>query len=194
MEEPVKKQQQLTQQPETPTPQRRSYEYADPNHRIAAVVQDYASKPEKTVVLAPDRAERQELTQLIPADLYAQAGCVRRPAKSPSSYSRTFGTQSWPLSKQPETRSTSVPGAQAWTGLHTTVSSPLFPPTHAGLRQCEYVRIHSLTPQKACNLDAPWCQGAMNRLPISEDHERSLFCHRNQVPVVVRAHWISDLA
>lgn len=72
MEEPVKKQQQLTQQPETPTPQRRSYEYADPNHRIAAVVQDYASKPEKTVVLAPDRAERQELTQLIPADLYAQ--------------------------------------------------------------------------------------------------------------------------
>ncbi len=71
-EETTRKQQQPTQQPETPKPQRHTYEYADPNHRIAAVAQDYASKPEKTVVLAPDRAERQELTQLIRADLYAQ--------------------------------------------------------------------------------------------------------------------------
>ncbi|MGI4828531.1 MAG: hypothetical protein ACRYFU_10135, partial [Janthinobacterium lividum] len=36
-EEPARKQQQPTQQPEAPTPQRRTYEYADPNHRLAAV-------------------------------------------------------------------------------------------------------------------------------------------------------------
>lgn len=32
----------------------------------------YASRPEKTIVLAPDRVERRELTDLIRADLYAQ--------------------------------------------------------------------------------------------------------------------------
>ena len=68
-EEPARKPQEPTQ---PPAPQRRSYEYADPNHRLAAVALDYASRPEKTVVLVPDRAERQELTQLIRADLYAQ--------------------------------------------------------------------------------------------------------------------------
>jgi hypothetical protein len=31
----------------------------------------------------------------------------------------------------------------------------------------------------------------VTRLPISEDHDRSLFRHRNQVPVVVRAYRIS---
>ncbi len=71
-EEPARKQQEPTRKPEPPAPQRRNYEYADPNHRLASVALDYATRPEKAVVLAPDRAERQELTQLIRADLYAQ--------------------------------------------------------------------------------------------------------------------------
>lgn len=57
-------------QAKSQTRERRSHEFRDPNSRLAAVAQDYASRPDKTVVLAPDRAERQELIQLIRADLY----------------------------------------------------------------------------------------------------------------------------
>ncbi len=52
--------------------QGRAYEYAHPEHRLAAVLHDYVARPDRTVVIAPDRAERQELTQLIRADLQAQ--------------------------------------------------------------------------------------------------------------------------
>jgi len=44
-------------------------QFDDPNHRVAAVAMDYARQPNKTVIVAPDRAERQELTQLIRAEL-----------------------------------------------------------------------------------------------------------------------------
>ncbi len=61
-------------------PERCSHKFADPNSRLAAVALDYASRPEKTIVIAPDRAERHELTQLIRADLYAtgRLGAVAR--------------------------------------------------------------------------------------------------------------------
>ncbi len=56
---------------ETDLPPRQSYirEFADPNHHIAAVASDYAARPRNTVIVAPDQAERRELTQLIRADL-----------------------------------------------------------------------------------------------------------------------------
>ena len=47
-------------------------EYADPNQRIAAVVNAYGERPANTVVIAPDPAERQQLNQLIRADLQAK--------------------------------------------------------------------------------------------------------------------------
>ena len=47
-------------------------QYADPSHRLAAVASAYAEKPDSTIVVAPDRAERRELNQLIRADLQAQ--------------------------------------------------------------------------------------------------------------------------
>jgi conjugative relaxase-like TrwC/TraI family protein len=50
----------------------RIYEYADPDHRTAAVALDYTAQPDRAVIVAPDPAERQELTQLIRADLQAQ--------------------------------------------------------------------------------------------------------------------------
>ena len=56
--------------PRSPTPDRRSYEYANPNTRLAAVAQEYTTRPHRTVVLAPDSAERHELTRLIRAKLY----------------------------------------------------------------------------------------------------------------------------
>jgi len=48
--------------------QGRVHEYQSPDHRLAAVALDYAAQPDRTVVVAPDAAERQELTQLIRAD------------------------------------------------------------------------------------------------------------------------------
>jgi molybdopterin-guanine dinucleotide biosynthesis protein len=49
--------------------QGRVHEYQSPDHRLAAVALDYAARPDRTVVVAPDAAERQKLTQLIRADL-----------------------------------------------------------------------------------------------------------------------------
>ncbi len=43
--------------------------FADPNHRTAAIASDYVARPGNTVIVAPDQAERRELTQLIRADL-----------------------------------------------------------------------------------------------------------------------------
>lgn len=55
-------------------------EYADPNHRTAAVALAYAEQPSSTVVIAKDPAERRELNQLIRADLQA-AGTVAPDSK-----------------------------------------------------------------------------------------------------------------
>jgi len=49
--------------------QGRIREYADPEHRFAAVVREFSAQPGRTVIVAPDRAERQELTQLLRAEL-----------------------------------------------------------------------------------------------------------------------------
>ena len=56
-------------------------EYADPNHRIAAVALAYAEQPSNTVVIAKDAGERRELNQLIRADLQA-AGTVAPDSKA----------------------------------------------------------------------------------------------------------------
>jgi len=49
--------------------QGRIHEYQSTDHRLAAVALDYAAHSDRTVVVAPDAAERRELTQLIRADL-----------------------------------------------------------------------------------------------------------------------------
>jgi len=49
--------------------QGRIRQFDDPNHRVAAVAMDYAKQPGKSVIVAPDRDDRQELTQLIRAEL-----------------------------------------------------------------------------------------------------------------------------
>lgn len=48
------------------------HEYNNPDSRLAAVATAYVSQPERSVILAPDRTERAELTQLVRGDLYAQ--------------------------------------------------------------------------------------------------------------------------
>ena len=48
------------------------HEYNNPDSRFAAVATAYVNQPERSVIVAPDRAERDELTQLVRADLYAK--------------------------------------------------------------------------------------------------------------------------
>jgi len=50
----------------------RIHVYSDPEHRLAAVAQDYVSKEDRAVIFAPDKTEREELTRLIRADLQEQ--------------------------------------------------------------------------------------------------------------------------
>ncbi len=50
----------------------RIHVYSDPEHRLAAVAQDYLSKEDRAVIFAADKTERQELTRLIRADLHEQ--------------------------------------------------------------------------------------------------------------------------
>ena len=73
------------QSPPVPAPQQNSVvqvrEYADPNHRLAAVALAYAEHPSNTVVIAKDPAERRELNQLIRADLQA-SGIVAPDSKA----------------------------------------------------------------------------------------------------------------
>jgi len=57
--------------------QGRVHEYQSPNHRLGAVALDYAAQPDKTVVVAPDVAERRELTQLIRAELRSEGKLAR---------------------------------------------------------------------------------------------------------------------
>ncbi len=61
-------------------------EFADPNHRTAAVASDYVARPGNTVIVAPDQAERRELTQLIRADLRNQGGLNVRGSNGSHSY------------------------------------------------------------------------------------------------------------
>jgi len=48
----------------------RIHVYSDPEHRLAAVAQDYVSKEDRAVIFAPDKTEREELTRLIRSDLH----------------------------------------------------------------------------------------------------------------------------
>jgi conjugative relaxase-like TrwC/TraI family protein len=52
--------------------QGRIHEYASPEHRLAAVALAYAGQEDRAVIVAPDPAERQELSQLIRDELRSQ--------------------------------------------------------------------------------------------------------------------------
>ena len=52
--------------------QGRVHEYASSEHRQAAIALDYASQIDRAVIVAPDAAERRELTQLIRSELQSQ--------------------------------------------------------------------------------------------------------------------------
>ncbi len=49
--------------------QGRIHEYADPNHRLAAMSTDFAKGPARSIVVSPDPEERKDLTSLIRQEL-----------------------------------------------------------------------------------------------------------------------------
>ena len=53
------------------------HEHQSPDHRLAAVALDYAAHPDRSVVVAPDAAERRELTQLIRTELQSEGKLAR---------------------------------------------------------------------------------------------------------------------
>jgi hypothetical protein len=53
------------------------HEYQSPDHRLAAVSLDYAAHPDRAVVVAPDAAERRELTRLIRTELQSEGKLAR---------------------------------------------------------------------------------------------------------------------
>ena len=103
--EPQKEREPAREERETsPQPQRRAYEYAAPEHRLAAVAQDYSSRPEKTIVIAQDRSEREELTQLIRTDLYAQGRLAREAREVPVLVERTLSNSKLAANYEPGER------------------------------------------------------------------------------------------
>ena len=79
---------------ETPKKQSQVHEYADPEHRLAAVAFAYTERPANTVVIAKNAAERQELNQLIRTELQAE-GLV-----SPESRSLTIRVEQDQMKRQ----------------------------------------------------------------------------------------------
>jgi len=63
-------------------PQGRVHQYASAEHRFAAVSLVYTDREDSAVIVAPDAAERRELTQLVHDELRRQGGFQRKVARS----------------------------------------------------------------------------------------------------------------
>src|SRR6201996_2141731 len=77
------------------------HEYNNADSRLAAVASEYVSRPERSVIVAPDRTEREELTQLIRADLYAQGKLGRDAQAVPVLIEKETGSKMRVESYQP---------------------------------------------------------------------------------------------
>ncbi len=81
--------------------QGRVYEYANPDSRLIAVAIDYAARPDRTVIVAPDPGERQVLTQLIRADLQAQGRIAEESRSIPVLVEQDFSNKKLAAIYQP---------------------------------------------------------------------------------------------
>ena len=98
----------FTAKPERPVTQEVSkdravvvHEYKNLESRLAAVASEYVSRPESSVIVAPDRAERAELTQLIRAELYTQGKLGRDAQAIPVLIEKETGSKMRVESYQP---------------------------------------------------------------------------------------------
>ena len=71
--------------------QERFHEYANPEHRMAAVALAYAAQEDRAVVVAPDAGERRELTQLIRDELRQQGRLAAESRSVPILVEQHFG-------------------------------------------------------------------------------------------------------
>jgi hypothetical protein len=58
------------------------HEFNNVDSRLAAVSTEYARRPERSVILSLDRADRDKLTQLVCAEAKASSDAMRRPFAS----------------------------------------------------------------------------------------------------------------
>jgi hypothetical protein len=84
--------------------QGRVHEYASSEHRQAAIALDYASQIDRAVIVAPDAAERRELTQLIRSELQAQGQLSAESRSVPVLVERDLGNPRLAANYAPEDR------------------------------------------------------------------------------------------
>jgi hypothetical protein len=84
--------------------QGRVHEYASSEHRQAAIALDYASQIDRAVIVAPDAAERRELTQLIRSELQAQGRLSAESRSVPVLVERDLGNPRLAANYAPEDR------------------------------------------------------------------------------------------
>jgi conjugative relaxase-like TrwC/TraI family protein len=84
--------------------QARVHEYASSEHRQAAIALDYASQIDRAVIVAPDAAERRELTQLIRSELQAQGRLSAESRSVPVLVERDLGNPRLAANYAPEDR------------------------------------------------------------------------------------------
>ena len=85
----------MEQQPATPQVSKSPtvHEYNNQDSRLAAVETDYLRRPEGSVIVAPNRAEREELTQLVRSDLYSKGQLGRDAQAVPVLVEKDFGSR-----------------------------------------------------------------------------------------------------
>lgn len=84
--------------------QGRVHEYASSEHRLASITLNYASQLDRAVIVAPDAAERRELTQLIRSGLQAQGRLSAESRSVPVLVERDLGNPRLAANYAPDDR------------------------------------------------------------------------------------------
>jgi ATP-dependent exoDNAse (exonuclease V) alpha subunit len=84
--------------------QGRVHEYASSEHRLASIALDYASQIDRALIVAPDAAERRELTQLIRSELQAQGRLCAESRSVPMLIERDLGNPRLAANYAPDDR------------------------------------------------------------------------------------------
>ena len=107
--------------------QGRFYAYANPDSRLAAVALDYAARPDRTVIVAPDPADRQQLTLLIRAELQAQGRIAEESHSVPVLVEQDFSNKKRAANYQPGDEIHYKTGSPTAAGMsHNSAATVLF--------------------------------------------------------------------
>ena len=111
---------------------------------------DYAARPDRTVIVAPNRAERQDLTQLIRADLQVQGQL--------SSESRTV-----PVLVEQDFNPRYAPNYKAGDEIHYKTGTPSI----EGIQHNSVVTVQDVNPRTTLSTSKPWTARTSSTTPIS---------------------------